>query len=309
MKRYEKVIATALVTVLFVMCCPMPCQGANQRTGKSYEHKPRPHCWQMKEKFYMKNRCEGFVTVSTKNQVILQQTGLDTSHPAAAVIKETCNPALEPGTTSRQLVRYLHQQTNKYICFDRKGRVRAVSGSRVGRRGKLCMFVENRINPSYHIIRSYHNPSWHLGFNRKRSVAVRGSRHTAATPRRGFATNVHSCEAQFHSGRHAPVNLPNQFSGIFDQIHQLKTDVAVPKAVVSNSAARPLADQLPSQTSSKDLSENGNPKISKAHLEALRLQQIWLGKKRAYRIRHFKHKRPRPSRRQKILAKKSENKI
>ena len=40
---------------------------------------------------------------------------------SAEIVKETCSEEV-----GRQLVRYRHQQSNVYICFNKKGAVKAV---------------------------------------------------------------------------------------------------------------------------------------------------------------------------------------
>jgi len=259
MTRYESIIITALLTVfLGVMCIPDLSNGAYAL------HRKRPpppiQCTAMQDKFYVRNRCgsQGFVSVSARNKVIVQQTGLNTSHPAVAIMKETCTvnfttespwswkrrPRLYSEDTrlysedtrlysedtrlyseeeTTHFVRYRHHKSKRYICFNPSGKVKAVSKRRVEKKGSLCLFEEKRLDKSFHTIRSMYNPSWHLAFNYRRPYKESGNK--ALPSRNGQGSNSRRCDAQFHSGKvEPPVGLRHAFSGIFDQILQSDDD-------------------------------------------------------------------------------------
>ena len=44
---------------------------------------------------------------------------------AVALVKESCH-LLDAGLDGPVMVRLLHQETNKYICFNKRGRIRTV---------------------------------------------------------------------------------------------------------------------------------------------------------------------------------------
>jgi len=313
MKRYELLILTALVIFLFSMLCPLPCDGG-RLTDPTARKAPRVAygasaaiCEPMREKFYVRSRCEGYLAVDQrkdrknkriKNKVILQRVGINDTHPLAMVVKETCVRSPSPGSRkrarSRHLVRYKHEQSDKYICFDQRGNVRAVDSRRVERKGRLCMFEERRVDASYHIIRSAHNAAWHLDFNPSRR-----SRKGLA-PRRGQKTNQASCHAQFHSGHPRPVpSLADDFSGIFEQIEKTETAFSgILQQLEETETENMYTKAVNNKNNNKniDVGDNGVKVLSKAHLEALKQQHILSSKKNKYRIRHLMKKNWRVAR-------------
>jgi len=324
MKRYELLILTALVLFVFSMLCPPACVGSritDPRARKAPRvEAPAIFCEPMREKFFVKSRCEGYLAVDTrkdrkssrvKNKVILQRVGINDTHPSAMVVKETCVRRARPGSRkrarSRHLVRYKHEQSDKYICFDQRGNVRAVDSRRVERKGRLCMFEEKRVDASYHILRSAHNAAWHLDFNPERR-----SRKGLA-PRRGPKTNQANCHAQFHSGRPRSVpSLAEDFSGIFDQIE--RTEEEGTAAVAFSGILQNLENREHNNNNNYkytkavnnnnnkntnnniDVGDNGVEVLSKAHLEALKQQHILSSRKKKYRIRHLMKKNWRVAR-------------
>jgi len=377
MKRYESLITAALVTVLLAMLAPTTCclgaqvggGGSELRVSRprprSHSQMPRrPHHQllpRMKcegEKTYYvlnrgdcrsdSNRRAGYVTVwssRTRFQVVAQQTGLNGSHPLAAIVKETCR-AVDNSRLAQipaPVVRYRHNQSNRYICFDKNGKVRAWSKLRANRRGRRCMFQEIRVDKtSFHTIRSYHTSKWHLSFNQQhpKPHPVRYD-DKAGMPRHGADSRAHKCETQFYSAeataKASSADGPSKFSQIFNEIlkdhnstrrgenkqqrqqENLLTALAAYKAAtVVQDKERKTQSSQPVQTpkssstvlqttksSTPAVSPTPTRLLSSAQLEALKLKRVlWEAKKRRYKIRHATHKQPRPSRRHKNLVKK-----
>ncbi|XP_059083249.1 uncharacterized protein LOC131880597 isoform X2 [Tigriopus californicus] len=99
-----------------------------------------------REEFWIRNKCHnGFLSVlenETKARVVAYSSGnFSQHHSAVKVIKETFKC---PGDRFQGPVqtRIYHPKSNKYVCFNRRGRVRAVSKARANRMGQLCSFYE-----------------------------------------------------------------------------------------------------------------------------------------------------------------------
>jgi hypothetical protein len=157
----------------------------------------------------------------------------------------------------------------------------------------MCMFEEVAVDQSYHSLQSSHNPAWVLGFNSHNLEAVykesRRTHHLAAKARRGWASRRESCEAQFTSAANSPANIVKTFSGLFNLISDLESESRVGQAAVKDNL-QDLRVQEPQD----------GPRVSKAHLEALKLQHQLVLKGARNKIRHFpKKQRLRPSRKDK----------
>jgi len=77
------------------------------------------------EAFWLRNKChDGFVVVKEKTRVLAQHEGLDKFNTEIKLIKESC-VAGDPKTSSLMTRLYSPSQ-ERYICFNRKGKVRAV---------------------------------------------------------------------------------------------------------------------------------------------------------------------------------------
>lgn len=107
------------------------------------------------EEFWIRNKCkDSFLSVlgdRTKARVVAHSGGrLSVHNSEVKVIKETfkCpgDGLLDPVQT-----RLYHPESNKYVCFNRRGRVRAVSKTRANRMGPLCSFYEISVDmDSFH---------------------------------------------------------------------------------------------------------------------------------------------------------------
>jgi hypothetical protein len=202
--------------------------------------------------------------------------------------------------------------------------------------------VESVDSATYHTLRSVYNKRWYLGAANSRAAAAAelrmrqtavgsgGGRYSAA--RRLLRPAPDFCGAHFRSGRHGPpAPAPQAFYGVFDLVSDfmdgnsrgnnvpddrvnLKNSLAANSDSSSSSSSSSSYSNREATTwsslrgesndSDSSNSDGGdpsgaaavdNPKISVAHLEALRMQR--------HRIRHVKHKRPRPSRQEKMRAK------
>lgn len=368
------------------MCLPLLCGGApggapqtKESPSSSSSRASRPirttsrgllgqedgTCTAKSTSYYVRNRCEGFLLVKDR-RVLIQKTGLNVSHPAAEIVKETC--AGEVG--GRQLVRYRHRLSNMYICFNKKGAVKAVDAKRVDGKGTLCMFEEETVDAmdtvdlaTYHTLRSGHNRRWYLGIGsggapppprdgggaeepevaalrQRRRPAPGGGGHQQrfAAARRLVRPPADFCGSHFSSGRHGPPPK-KAFYGVFDLVSDYMMDgnsshrVNLKNSLAANtdsSSSSSDSDEMMMMTSFMSSSSSSSSsdrtgsaddgrrrwptggdtirdddttktkKISQAHLEALRMQHQLTGQR--HRIRHAKHKRPRPSRQEKNRA-------
>eukprot|EP00095_Tigriopus_kingsejongensis_P010692 maker-scaffold261_size233860-snap-gene-1.32 protein:Tk10692 transcript:maker-scaffold261_size233860-snap-gene-1.32-mRNA-1 annotation:"centrosomal protein of 63 kda-like isoform 1" len=97
------------------------------------------------QEFWIRNACkEGFLAIfghRSKARVVAQLGGLTKHSPEVKFIKQTFKC---PGDGIQDPVqtRLFHPDTGKYVCFNRRGRVRAVSKARANRMGTLCSFYE-----------------------------------------------------------------------------------------------------------------------------------------------------------------------
>lgn len=163
------------------------------------------------------------------------------------------------------------------------------------------MFEEVAVDQSYHSLQSSHNPSWILGFNNNNLEKVyqenRLTDHWAAKARRGWVSRRENCDAQFSSAANTPANLADKFSGLINLISDLENNVRV-----EDKAANLDQDLRTFQSSGG----GQQPTVSKAHLEALKLQHELVLKGVRNKIRHFpKKQRLRPSRKDKKRYRKS----
>jgi len=274
---------------------------------------------------FLRSQCgdRGFMTV-TRNRVLVQTSGLSANHSEAEFVIEVCSRArpefwlssLTSFTESTEpLVRYRHRSSNKYICFKRNGAVRAVAARHVEGRRSLCMFkqipVETRSpyeDRTYHRIQSAHNPKWHLGFQHK-TVPLRDRRPHRGALSRSWARrsfNLHKCDFKFHAGQHRAQARDHIFSGLEDLIQE---QGALHSSQSSHSKAALNSDtEISSNELSNDFSQVetdsavSEVQISSVHKKKLQQQQV-LRRYKQYpfqrKIRHLKHKRPRPSRAEK----------
>jgi len=295
MKRYEILTTAALVTLVLGMLCPMMAMGGGvegrdrrgqRRRGgdgwmKGYQ------CRELASSFAVTNKCSrAFLTVS-RNQAFVQREGLNSNHPDVELLKEVCTGPDPLGPT---LVRFRHAASNRYICFNNRGRVKTVEASKVVRKGRLCMFSEERVDEAFHRLGSAAHPSWYLGFNRRRLRP--GTPTLPAHPaRRANMVNRNKCEAHFHTAR-LPPRQPAVYSGLL----QVLTDLDVPQ---HSEQTQVQEDKTPvSRTAAVDLG------ISRAHAEALAAQASLARAAVAKRIRHRPTKQLRLSRKLKNLMKK-----
>lgn len=326
MKGYEYTILAALVTI--VMCslgAPSPRRrGVSQNSMKrgmevrGLSCKTSPASFQETHTFFIRSGCKesGYLTV-VRDKVLIQTSGLDPSHRDAEFVKETCmnetstSLHLQSSYSMGPLVRYKHRNTDKYICFTRKGRVRTVSALRVERKGVLCMFRENLLesrDPSssldtsldsstFHTIQSAHRMGWFMGFNPRKGATIKDRKpHKGSLPRKGATTlnpKINRCDFRFHSGAHGPKDNQNKHSGLFAKI---------PTPMVSKAV----------RTGQTLVSRIGDivPKISAPERQHLAQQRKLIKNSAKFqkKIRHPNHKKFRPSRKSKNLRKKKRKK-
>ena len=180
------------------------------------------------------------------------------------------------------------------------------SAAQVDRRGrqKYCMFRQLAVDKTYHKLQNVHNRRWHLGFNHRNSslANIPGREpHRAALPRNGrFPYREDKCDFLFHAQEKWGVR-EEAWYGIFDLIKQSKHDrniQTVSKAAISDIEMN--TNEVEVDLTELDTVKGSERKISKAYKEKLLQQQV-LNKitryQRKRKIRHFKHKKPRLSRR------------
>jgi len=179
-----------------------------------------------------------------------------------------------------------------------------MSADQVEKRGrqKLCMFRQFPVDQTYHRLQSVHNRRWHLAFNhRNNSLATILGRepHRAALPRNGkYPYRQSRCDFQFHAEEKRKIE-GEAWLGLIDLINHSKNNGnIVSKAAVSDIGIS--TNEVGADLHELDTVRGSDIKISKAYKEKL-LQQQALNKMTRYqrkrKIRHFKHKKPRLSRR------------
>jgi len=336
MKRYEFRVVAALVVCLLTMgpCQPRALSGAPQSpaTGRRGSEVASPgvrprqvvisedqQCTEMRSQ-YLRSQCRdnGFLTVQ-RNRVLVQTTGLNTTHVEAEFAVEVCSnkgySSLRTSSsmtltkdTREPVIRYRHKKSNKYLCFSRSGRVRVWTKRKADRRGALCMFRQVPVDSGrpYHRLQSVHNRRWHLGFNHKATslALIKGREpYKGALPRHGKFFDPKRCDFNFYAGEHQKEHREFEFSGLDNLIEKASS---AKKQQHSTKAAN-ISDNEPNKQTEfghkYDTATASDRKISKAHKQALLQQRALKQHKKRYhlkkKIRHWKHKRPRPSRREK----------
>ena len=166
----------------------------------------------------------------------------------------------------------------------------------------MCMFRQFPVDQIYHRLQSVHNRRWHLAFNhRNNSLATILGRepHRAALPRNGkYPYRPSKCDFQFHAEEKRKIE-EEAWLGLIELINHSKNNRnIVSKAAVSDNGIS--TNQVEVDLQELDIVRGSDIKISKAYKEKL-LQQQALNKITRYprkrKIRHFKHKKPRLSRR------------
>jgi len=237
---------------------------------------PPPQCTPDSKTFWMRNTCEdGFLTV-IKNRALVQTTGLDVHHHDAEIVKESCFLSAS-GPSPRPFVRYLHKSSNRYLCFNKHGKIRTMTPHKASRRGPLCMFLEEQLETVdervYHRVRSAHNPAWYLGFNPRRTTGVGGggggSPSRAALPRiGGVGFRQKKCDFKFFSGRHSPKDIKHEWKGIFDLLETLDTTQEDGRGthhqnspVINTKAAKDNFEEVPGPPSSSSTEEEEDASV------------------------------------------------
>jgi len=109
--------------------------------------------------FWLRNKChDGFVVVKEKNRVLAQHEGIDKFSAEVKLVKESCVSG-DPKTSSLMTRLYSPSQ-ERYICFNRKGKVRAVEHMCAHSSLKSNLFstcrrrstIYNRLASGYHNI-------------------------------------------------------------------------------------------------------------------------------------------------------------
>jgi len=302
--------------------------GRRGKEGRGLSCLASPASFQETNTYFIRSACKerGFLTV-VRDKVLIQTSGLNSSHTNAQFVKETCtnktSPSLhlESSSSMAPLVRYKHRTTDKYICFTRKGRVRTVSALRVGRKGLLCMFRENLLEPrdpspslassldssTFHTIQSAHGMGWYMGFNPKKGLKIPDRLpHNGSLPRKGATTpnrNINRCDFRFHSGIRGLKDNQDEHSGLFDLIEEDKVTVE------KNSDIKHIPMVSKAASSGQVVSRVGDivPRISSSernHFAQQRRLKLKSSVKLQKKIRHPNHKKFRPSRKSKNLRKK-----
>ena len=177
-------------------------------------------------------------------------------------------------------------------------------------RGLLCSFRQVAVetmspyeDKTYHRIQSAYNSKWHLGFQHKTVPLVERRPHRGAlsrswTRRRRF--NVHKCDFKFYSGDHRPVH-DITFSGLDDLVrehHKPHTPSPYPHSKAAINSENDITNDI-GDISKDDTEKVSDTKISKGYKERLLQQQVLKRMHHQRKIRHPRHKRPRPSRAEK----------
>jgi len=343
MIRYEFRFVAALVTLFIgiTMCNPIdwtersrspysPTTGrrtsdSNYSSSSVSGGSWRPHhsktvihenfqCTEKEQSYFFRSQCSdnGFLTVH-RGRVLVQTTGLSDSDSEAEFSIETCSHG---SPSDSPILRYRHKKSKKYICFSRKGRVITMPEKRAKSRRAMCMFRQIPIESSsrhgyegrtYHRLQSVHNSKWHLGFNHKNLASIKGRQpHKAALPRNGHKFRPRKCDYNFFSGklRNSFVQMEKSYwSGAFEKIKESKKNLDI-VSKAANSDREINTNEIGVDNSQKDTVQYSDTKISSVYKERL-LQQQELKRTNKRKIRHFKKKRLRLSRREKNVQKAS----
>mgnify|MGYP001371587636 CR=1 FL=1 len=190
------------------------------------------------------------------------------------------------------------------------------------RRGALCMFRQVPVDSGrpYHRLQSAHNRRWHLGFNHKATslALIKGREpYKGALPRHGKFFDPKRCDFNFYAGAHQREQRELEFSGLDNLIEEASKAKKHHQQQITKAAT--ISDNDPDNSGPHNkqkltrtefghnnydtMASASDRKISKAHKAALMQQRALKQHKKRYhqkkKIRHWKHKRPRPSRREK----------
>ena len=177
-------------------------------------------------------------------------------------------------------------------------------------RGLLCLFRQVAVetmspyeDKSFHRIQSAYNSKWHLGFQHKtvplaeKGPRIRGALSRSWTRRR---FNVHKCDFKFYSGDHRPLNdiTYSGLDALVREHHNPLTPSPFPHSKAAINSEPGLTNDI-GDVSKDDTEKVSDTKISKGYKERLLQQQVLKRMHHQRKIRHPRHKRPRPSRAEK----------
>lgn len=191
---------------------------------------------------WIRNDCtDGFLAIISDRRVVTLNSRVDQHDNLVQLRSESCtsrNASLwEPVRT-----RLFSESQNRYICFNRRGRLRSVPKRRARRLGNLCAFYERALASERHMkyssgasegdatptiiptthfnLQSAHNPRWYMGFLKPglKHIGLRYSPqgHALSLPRRMGRPAPHDkivrprtkCDFRFYSGIFTPTQPP-----------------------------------------------------------------------------------------------------
>jgi len=177
---------------------------------------------------WIRNDCtDGFLAITSDRRVATLNSQIDQHDNLVKLRSESCtsrNASLwEPVRT-----RLFSESQNRYICFNRRGRLKSVPKRRARRLGNLCAFYERALPSRRHVaysvatpptthfnLQSAHNPRWYMGFLKPglKHIGLRYSPegHPLSLPRR-MGRPAHDklvrprtkCDFRFYSGIFTP---------------------------------------------------------------------------------------------------------
>jgi len=207
------------------------------------------------------NQCHhGYVAVLPDRRVV----SLDTNNPHNNLVELSRESCRSPNSSPWDPIktRLFSKSQQRYLCFNRRGRVRSVTPRRAELMGDLCAFYDRaeasprhvdhaHPNPptSYITLQSARNPKWYLGFGPNTPRARRNlglnyyKGHALSLPRkmkRGRVRHLKKCDFRFVSGIFTPYDTPTKshpsWEGLFKQIQDSHGSLVLTNEVESTSS-------------------------------------------------------------------------
>lgn len=183
---------------------------------------------------WIRNTCfGGFVTVVSdgsgrhRSRAVARLEGISKYDTEAAFVKETCYDVDAGPLSSEVITRLYHAKSRRYICFNKKGKIRTVTRRRAEKMGAQCMFrehyaVESKGKQTVQYV-SLHRPEWLLGFNgRKRRLEQTTPEGDKIALARSFSSGKRvtedRCDFLFSTGEYTERDVRDDWGGLFDLI-------------------------------------------------------------------------------------------
>lgn len=147
----NKVLLSIVVRLVLISRCLNSCQAAGLVCNSNSSV---PSIW-------IRNRCQNRLVTSHGRKYVRAKAGLNPYDKKAEIIRESCNGHSDmieerPGPV---LTRLFFKNIQKYVCFDRCGRLRTKRDP-----DRYCEFIEHFLPPFDVMYELHGKKSWYLGF-------------------------------------------------------------------------------------------------------------------------------------------------